>query len=76
MPPIISQSHSYPRHHPNLGIKENITKQALFSLSMIKFRNEVLYRMFPLSAIHVLCVALWMFDDYVTCHVRDSKKHK
>jgi len=48
--PFVPQSHSYPLHFPNLRIEVNITKEAPFSFSMSKLRNEVIYDVFPIDA--------------------------
>jgi len=74
--PIVPQSHFYPLHYTNFEIDVNITKQALFSFSLSKFRNEALYEMFPLSASLVLLVGSWMFDYYMSCIVTDPYKHQ
>jgi len=73
---IIPQSHSYPLHCPNFGIEANIIKQAHFLFVMSKFRNEVLYGIFPFSASHVLLIGSWMFDCCVSYSGHDSYKHQ
>jgi len=44
--PIVYQIHSYALYYPNLEIEVNITKQALFSFSISKTRDDALYGMF------------------------------
>ena len=62
---IISQPHfSYTLHWLDLEIKANITKKALFSFSMRKFKAEA------------FLVGLWLFDYYVTCDGHDSYKYQ
>jgi len=70
--PIASHSHSYPLHCPSLGIKVNNTKQALFSFSMSKFRNELLHEILPLSACQTSPSGLWLFDCCGSYNGHDS----
>ena len=76
MLPVVSQSHSYALHYPNLGIEMNNTKEALFSFSMSRLRNEVLYGVLPLSACQILLGGLWLFHCYVSYNGHDSYKYQ
>jgi len=62
MLPSDSQIHFYALHYPILGVEVNIKKQALFSFSMSKIRDEALYGMFSLSVYHTLFGGSWLFD--------------
>ena len=62
LPPSVSQIYSCALHYPNLEVEVNINKQALFSFSMSKIREETLYGMFSLSVCHTLFDGSWLID--------------
>jgi len=70
--PSVSQIYSCILHCPNLGVEINITKQALFSFSMSKIRDNALYGMFSLSACHILFGGSWLIDYVVNCNGHDQ----
>jgi len=67
MLPYDLQIHSCALHWPNLGVEINITRQTLFSFSVSKTRDEVLYEMFSLRARYTLFGGSWLIDYGVNC---------
>jgi len=71
MIPNASQIHSW-SPLSQLGVAVSITKQALFSFSMTKIRDEALYRMFSLSAYQTLFGGSQLIDYDVNCKGHDQ----
>jgi len=74
--PNVSQIYTRTLYCPNLGIKVKIIKEALFSFSMSKIRNEGLYGMFVLSACHTMFGGSRLFDHGASCKGHDSNNNQ